>query len=52
MTQPIFAETIPDANDEQKRAQELARRYRCEYVQLKGFRVQHELFRKVPVRCV
>ena len=52
MTQPIFAETIPDANDEQKRAQELARRYRCEYVQLKGFRVQHELFRKVPVELM
>ncbi len=52
MTQPIFVEAIPDANDEQKRAQELARRYRCEYVQLKGFRVQHELFRKVPVELM
>ena len=52
MTQQLFVEPIPDANDEQKRARELARRYRCEYVELKGFKIQHELFRKVPVELM
>ena len=35
--------------DETARAQELARRYRCEFVDLRNFRIQHELFRSVPV---
>ena len=52
MPQQLFVEPIPDANDEQKRAHELARRYRCEYVDLKGFKIQHELFRKVPVELM
>src|ERR1700704_3079880 len=29
--------------------QMLARRYRCDFVDLKNFRIQHELFRSVPV---
>ena len=28
---------------------DLARRYRCEFVDLKNFHIQHELFRKIPV---
>jgi type IV pilus assembly protein PilB len=52
MPQQLFVEPIPDANDEQKRGHELARRYRCEYVELKGFKIQHELFRKVPVELM
>ena len=52
MVQPLFVESIPDANEEQKRALELARRYRCEFVDLKGFTIQHELFRKVPVELM
>ena len=52
MSQQLFVEPIPDANDEQKRAHELARRYRCECVELKGFKIQHELFRKVPVELM
>ena len=31
------------------RAQDIARRYRCEFVDLKEFQLQHELFKKVPV---
>ncbi len=27
----------------------LANRYRCDFVDLKNFRIQHELFRSVPV---
>ncbi len=52
MSQQLFVEPIPDANDEQKRAHELAHRYRCECVDLKGFKIQHELFRKVPVELM
>src|SRR5246127_173819 len=31
------------------RAQDTARRYRCEFVDLNDFQLQHELFKKVPV---
>jgi type IV pilus assembly protein PilB len=34
---------------EESRARDLARRYRCEFVDLKNFHIQHELFRSVPV---
>ena len=35
--------------DELAQGQELARRYRCEFVDLKNFHIQHELFRKIKV---
>ena len=35
--------------DEVQNGMDLARRYRCEFVDLKNFHIQHELFRKVPV---
>jgi type IV pilus assembly protein PilB len=35
--------------DERAQAQDLARRYRCEFVDLKNFHIQHELFRKIKV---
>ena len=41
--------TIVPESDESSRAQALAHRYRCEFVDLKNFRIQHELFRSVPV---
>src|SRR5580698_11498633 len=41
--------TLPTAEDETSRAIALAHRYRCEYVDLKNFRIQHELFKSVPV---
>src|SRR6201985_852337 len=40
---------FPIPADEPSRAQALAARYRCEFVDLKNFRIQHELFRSVPV---
>src|ERR1700743_756721 len=39
---------VPES-DESPRAQALAHRYRCEFVDLKNFRIQHELFKTVPV---
>ncbi len=35
--------------DELEHAQDLGRRYRCEFVDLKNFHIQHELFRKIKV---
>src|SRR3984885_14544889 len=40
---PIAAE-----GDEISRAQSLARRYHSEFVDLKNFRIEHELFKSVP----
>ncbi|HUK86181.1 MAG TPA: GspE/PulE family protein [Terriglobales bacterium] len=34
---------------EEVRARDLARRYRCEFVDLRNFHIQHELFRSIPV---
>ena len=35
--------------DEVEHSKDLAQRYRCEFVDLKNFHIQHELFRKIPV---
>jgi len=43
---------VPYANDslnEAERAQMLARRYHSEFVDLKNFKIQHDLFKSVPV---
>jgi type II secretory ATPase GspE/PulE/Tfp pilus assembly ATPase PilB-like protein len=41
--------TLPTEQDETVQAQALARRYRAEFVDLKNFRIQHEVLRSVPV---
>ena len=46
------ASVIQESNkpvNEVERAQDTARRYRCEFVDLKEFQLQHDLFKKVPV---
>ncbi len=45
----VLVTTTVSESDETTRAQTLAHRYRCEFVDLKNFRIQHELFRSVPV---
>ncbi len=40
-------QTLPPVQDEEARARDLARRYRCEYQDLRNFRLHPELFRKV-----
>jgi type IV pilus assembly protein PilB len=40
---------LKDATDESERAQTVAKRYRCEFVDLKTTKIDHELFRTVPV---
>jgi len=39
---------VAQANDLEK-AQDVARRYRCEFVDLHNFQLHHDLFRKIPV---
>src|SRR5579872_3651652 len=41
--------TLPTEQDETAQAQALARRYRSEFVDLRNFRIQHEVLRSVPV---
>src|SRR5512133_506856 len=46
----LFVTTNPGTpGDDELRAKELAKRYRCEFVDLKNFHLQHDLFKKVPV---
>ncbi|HEU5400416.1 MAG TPA: GspE/PulE family protein, partial [Terriglobales bacterium] len=45
----IFAMPTGDPHEEESRAKELAKRYRCEFVDLRNFHLQHDLFKKVPV---
>jgi type IV pilus assembly protein PilB len=35
--------------DELERARDIARRYRCEFIDLKEFQLHHDLFEKIPV---
>ena len=41
--------TLPTEQDEAAMAQALARRYRSEFVDLRNFRIQHDVLRSVPV---
>src|SRR5450432_2506993 len=45
----VLVTTTVSESDETTRAQNLARRYRCEYIDLKNFRIQTEVVRSVPV---
>lgn len=40
---------IHPEQDETAQAQALARRYRCEFIDLQNFRIRHEVLRSVPV---
>src|SRR6201992_4541833 len=46
---PLAQPYTPDALTEGERAQLLARRYHAEFVDLKNFKIQHDLFKSVPV---
>jgi type II secretory ATPase GspE/PulE/Tfp pilus assembly ATPase PilB-like protein len=48
----LFIQTLGADGDEESRARELARRYRCEFVNLNSYKIQHELFKKVPVELM
>ena len=48
-TNPVAVPYANDSLNEAERAQMLARRYHAEFVDLKNFKIQHELFKSVPV---
>src|SRR5476651_55249 len=48
-TIPVATPYSNESLSEAERAQMLARRYHAEFVDLKNFKIQHELFKKVPV---
>ncbi|MGH9520691.1 MAG: pilus assembly protein PilB, partial [Terriglobales bacterium] len=43
---------VPGSEEERLQAEALARRYRAEFVDLKHFRIQHDLLRTVPVELM
>ena len=51
MAQQLFIQPTGDGSEE-TRARDLARRYRCEFVDLKNYKIQHDLFKKVPVELM
>ena len=38
-----------DAAQDQERSRQLAARYRCEFIHLQNYKIDHELFRTIPV---
>ncbi len=54
---PIFVNggngsAVSTPAEEEARARDLARRYRCEYLDLRNHHIQHDLLRKVPVELM
>ena len=45
----LVPETV---GDELERARDIARRYRCEFIDLKDFTLHHDLFEKIPVHLM
>ena len=52
MAETLFVNNSTIAGKEEERGRDLARRYRCEFIDLKSFRLQQELFRKIPVELM
>src|SRR5581483_11494166 len=50
--QALFVNNGTTAAKEEERGRDLARRYRCEFIDLKSYRLQQELFRKIPVELM
>ena len=51
----VLVTTTVSESDETTRAQTIAHRYRCDFIDLRNFRIQHELFRSCLLytsRCV
>ena len=48
----VLAIPVPSGSDERAQAEALARRYHAEFVDLKNFKIQHDLLRTVPVELM
>ena len=44
-----LANPIVDQASEEHRSRELAQRYRCEFIHLRDYKIDPELFRSIPV---
>src|ERR1035438_2019940 len=55
-TAVINGSKLPDPTmpvpDELERARDIARRYRCEFIDLSDFQLHHDLFEKIPVHLM
>ena len=49
---PLPTTPLPSGQDERAQAETLAHRYRAEFVDLKNFKIQHDLLRTVPVELM
>ncbi len=45
-------EAVPIVVDEVEKAKDIARRYRCEFIDLTDFQLHHDLFEKIPVHLM
>jgi type IV pilus assembly protein PilB len=45
-------EAVPIVVDEVEKARDIARRYRCEFIDLTDFQLHHDLFEKIPVHLM
>ncbi len=52
MAEATLAVPLLAGQDERSQAEALARRYHAEFVDLKNFKIQHELLRTVPVELM
>src|SRR6202161_507122 len=52
MADSVLAIPMPTGTDDRSQAEALARRYCAEFVDLKNFRIQHDLLRTVPVELM
>jgi type IV pilus assembly protein PilB len=48
----VLAIPVPSGSDERVQAEALARRYHADFVDLKNFKIQHDLLRTVPVELM
>jgi len=48
----LTPEPAATAGDELERARDIARRYRCEFIDLSDFQLHHDLFEKIPVHLM
>jgi type IV pilus assembly protein PilB len=48
----LAPEPVATAGDELERARDVARRYRCEFIDLSDFQLHHDLFEKIPVHLM
>ena len=46
---PNNGTAVSDPAEEERRGRQLALRYRCEFISLRDYKIDHDLFRSIPV---